>query len=49
MLPLLNAVLPIVFCRISSTQIASSWPEISVTYWKEEKKPRRSLPAISDR
>ncbi|MNF02609.1 hypothetical protein D3C80_2017820 [compost metagenome] len=36
-----------VCCRMISTARAMSWPEIRVTYWKLEKKPRRSLLAIS--
>ncbi|MNP68661.1 hypothetical protein D3C76_1646500 [compost metagenome] len=36
-----------VFCSTISTPSAMSWPEIRVTYWKLEKKPRRSLVAIS--
>ncbi|MNE52308.1 hypothetical protein D3C80_1469730 [compost metagenome] len=36
-----------VCCRTISTARAMSWPEIRVTYWKLEKKPRRSLLAIS--
>ncbi|MOA32149.1 hypothetical protein D3C78_1533440 [compost metagenome] len=38
-----------VCCRTISTARAMSWPEIRVTYWKLEKKPRCSLVAISDR
>jgi hypothetical protein len=36
-------------CNNSSTHKAINWPEIRVTYWKLEKKPRFSRPAISDR
>ncbi|MNK69323.1 hypothetical protein D3C87_887060 [compost metagenome] len=37
------------FCSTIRTPSAMSWPEIRVTYWKLEKKPRRSLVAISER
>ena len=33
---------------ISSVSWASTCPPISVTYWKDEKKPRRSRVAASD-
>jgi hypothetical protein len=35
-------------CRISSVNCASTCPPTSVTYWNDEKKPRRSRVAASD-
>jgi hypothetical protein len=34
--------------RMSSVACASTWPPTSVTYWNDEKKPRRSRVAASD-
>ncbi len=36
-------------CSTSSRASETSWPEISVTYWKLDQKPRCFRPAISDR
>ncbi len=35
-------------CRISRVNCASTWPPTRVTYWNDEKKPRRSRVAASD-
>ena len=37
----------ITICKITRTSDARSWPPISVTYWKDAKKPRRPLIATS--
>ncbi|MNI34436.1 hypothetical protein D3C73_884270 [compost metagenome] len=45
----LSASSVIVACRTMSNSRARSWPEIRVTYWKLDQKPRFLAVAISDR
>ena len=36
-------------CSTTSTSSAATWPPIRVVYWNDDQKPRRVLPAISDK
>ena len=44
----LTASMSSTLIMISSVNCASTWPPTRVTYWKEEKKPRRLAVAASD-